>query len=81
MSLDFAGKPVILINASPRAFHAQASLRETLSTMAAHLVPEAFATLPLGAKPLTLDDVLADRASARRLEESLAALCRTLKQG
>lgn len=43
---EFGGKPVTLINAAARAFHAQASLRETLVTMSARLAPEAFVTLP-----------------------------------
>ena len=47
-SETFAAKPVALLNTSPRAFHAQASLRETLATMAARVMPEAFADLPLG---------------------------------
>ncbi|WP_422062318.1 NADPH-dependent FMN reductase [Sphingopyxis sp.] len=34
----FAGKPVLILNAAPRAHHAIAALRETLSTMAAQLV-------------------------------------------
>lgn len=34
----FAGKPVPVLNAAPRAHHAVAALRETLSTMAARLV-------------------------------------------
>lgn len=34
----FAGKPVLVLNAAPRAHHAIAALRETLSTMAARLV-------------------------------------------
>lgn len=34
----FAGKPVLVLNAAPRAHHAIAALRETLSTMAAQLV-------------------------------------------
>ena len=61
-SETFAGKPVVLINASPRAFHAQASLRETLATMAARL-PEAFAALSLSGKSLTADEVLADQVN------------------
>ena len=56
-SETFAGKPVVLINASPRAFHAQASLREILSTMAARLVPEAFASLSLTGKSATAEGV------------------------
>ena len=62
-SETFAGKPVMLINASPRAFHAQASLREILATMAARLIPEAFAALSLTGKSVTAEDVLADPAT------------------
>jgi chromate reductase, NAD(P)H dehydrogenase (quinone) len=79
-SETFAGKPVVLINASPRAFHAQASLREILATMAARLVPEAFASLSLTGKAVTAEDVLADPGNARRLRESLDALIEVLRQ-
>ena len=61
-SETFAGKPVALVNASPRAFHAQASLRETLATMAARILPEAFAELSLAGKLVTADEILADPA-------------------
>lgn len=37
----FVSKPVVLWNASPRATHALASLRETLAVMAARLIDEA----------------------------------------
>ena len=73
-SETFAGKPTVLINTSPRAFHAQASLREILSTMAARLIPEAFAAISLTGKAVTADDVLADPACARRLMELLQTL-------
>lgn len=43
----FPGKPVMLINTSPRASHAQAALREVLATMSARLVPEADVTVEL----------------------------------
>ncbi len=79
-SETFAGKPVVLINASARAFHAQASLREILATMAARLVPEAFATLSLACKQVTAENVLADPAAKRRLKESLDALLATLRE-
>ncbi len=77
----FAGKPVVLVNASPRAFHAQADLREILMTMAARFVPEAFVTLPLSGKAVTAADILADPACARRLAELLVALVAALQQG
>ena len=45
-SLEFPGKPVALINASPRATDADAHLRLTLATMSARLVEAASITLP-----------------------------------
>jgi chromate reductase, NAD(P)H dehydrogenase (quinone) len=77
----FAGKPTALINTSPRAFHAQASLREILSTMAARLTPEAFASISLTGKMVTAEDVLADPVCARRLTELLEALMAATRAG
>ena len=73
-SETFAGKPSALLNTSPRAFHAQAYLREILSTMAARLIPEAFVSISLTGKAVTADDILADTVCSRRLTESLEAL-------
>jgi chromate reductase, NAD(P)H dehydrogenase (quinone) len=78
-SETFAGKPTALINTSPRAFHAQASLREILSTMAARLIPEAFVSISLTGKAATPDDILADTVCTRRLTESLEALLAAAK--
>ena len=80
-SETFAGKPTVLINTSPRAFHAQASLREILSTMAARLIPEAFAAISLTGKQATAQDILADPVCARRLAESLGALIAAARAG
>jgi chromate reductase, NAD(P)H dehydrogenase (quinone) len=77
----FAGKPVALVNTSPRAFHAQSSLREILSTMAARVMPEAFAAISLTGKTVTADDILAEPAYARRLKESLEALLAAMRAG
>ena len=79
-SETFAGKPVALLNASPRAFHAQASLRETLTTMAARILPEAFAELSLAGNLVTADEILADPGNARRLKDALAALILALQE-
>jgi chromate reductase, NAD(P)H dehydrogenase (quinone) len=73
-SETFAGKPTALINTSPRAFHAQASLREILSTMAARLIPEAFVSISLTGKAVTPEEILADAVNKQRLTESLEAL-------
>jgi chromate reductase, NAD(P)H dehydrogenase (quinone) len=80
-SETFAGKPTVLVNTSPRAFHAQASLREILSTMAARLMPEAFAAIPLTGMTVTAEDILADPACVRRLTESLDALIAATRAG
>jgi chromate reductase, NAD(P)H dehydrogenase (quinone) len=78
-SETFAGKPVALVNASPRAFHAQASLREILATMAARFVPEAFVTLSLTGRTVAAEDILANAAWAAQLRESLEALIEALR--
>jgi chromate reductase, NAD(P)H dehydrogenase (quinone) len=80
-SETFAGKPTMLINTSPRAFHAQASLREILSTMAARLIPEAFASILLTGKAASAEDILADPVCAQRLKESLEALIAAIRAG
>jgi chromate reductase len=53
---EMVGKRVALINTSPHATHAQASLKETLRTMSVTLVPEASISiaLPRGASDDTL---------------------------
>jgi chromate reductase, NAD(P)H dehydrogenase (quinone) len=78
-SETFAGKPTALINTSPRAFHAQASIREILSTMAARLIPEVFVSISLTGKTATANEILADAVCARRLEELLEALIAAAK--
>jgi chromate reductase, NAD(P)H dehydrogenase (quinone) len=44
---SFVNKPVALFNASPRAVHAQAALRETLTTMSARVIAPACITVPI----------------------------------
>jgi chromate reductase len=46
-SLEFPGKPVALINISPRSTFAQASLAETLTTMSASLIADPAFTIAL----------------------------------
>lgn len=54
------GKPVALINASPRATSAQEALLETLRTMSWNVVREACRTVPVSRPGLDVDDMLAD---------------------
>ncbi|MCS0609032.1 NAD(P)H-dependent oxidoreductase [Massilia solisilvae] len=53
------GKRVALLNTSPRAYHAQESLREILRTMCLRLVPEASIDLPLQGSRMGVNGILA----------------------
>jgi len=67
-------KPIGLLNASPRAVHAQASLVEILRTMAAEVVPEAQVSVPLLGRNLHAAAIVADPELAMRLRGALTAL-------
>jgi NAD(P)H-dependent FMN reductase len=69
----FPGKPVALINTAPRSFHAQSALRETLATMSARLIPDAFVALPLTGKKVLAEDILSNPRFAAALRDALDA--------
>jgi len=64
---SFIDKPLVLLNASPRATHAQAALRETVRTMSARLIDEACISLPLLGSGLDADGIAADPALRRAI--------------
>jgi NAD(P)H-dependent FMN reductase len=70
-SHEFPNKPVALINTSPRATHAMASLAITLETMSAHLVKDASITLPLLGTKNDAASIAANPAFAGRLRGAL----------
>jgi chromate reductase, NAD(P)H dehydrogenase (quinone) len=80
-SAEFPGKPVAVINASPRAVLADAQLRLTLATMSAQLVAEASITLPLLGRGLDADGILADPALAAPLRAALTAFAAAIANG
>jgi NAD(P)H-dependent FMN reductase len=69
----FVGKRVAIFLASPRSVHADASLREILSTMSANLVADACLSMPLRATGFT-EDSLVGSEHAPRIREALSAL-------
>ena len=71
---EFAGKPVALLNAAPRATHAQASLKETLQTMAAYVVPDASISLAIQGSKLDEQGILDHPEFAPQLRAALQAL-------
>lgn len=77
-SEDFAGMPVAVLNAAPRAHHSDAALRETLSTMAARIVEQASITLRPNIVPPTTGPY--DAAVCEMLTDALAALVAASRQ-
>ena len=70
---ELAGKPVGLLNAAPRATHAQVSLLEILRTMDARLVPGACQAVPLAGRGLDAAGIVADGELRAQLLGALAA--------
>ena len=71
---SFIGKPVALLNASPRATHAYAALRETVTVMSARVVEAASITLPLLGANLNEEAMRADPQICGMLRAALLAL-------
>ncbi|HEY9382149.1 MAG TPA: NADPH-dependent FMN reductase [Gemmatimonadales bacterium] len=71
---EIVGKPIGLLNASPRAVHAQESLAEILRTMAAEVVPAARVSVPLLGRNLAAAAIAADPELARVVRGALDAL-------
>ena len=76
---EFVGKPVALLNASPRATHGQAALAETIRTMAARLVDEACVAVPLLGAGLGAETIVARPELAEPVRAALAALVRAIE--
>ncbi|ACH84625.1 MULTISPECIES: NADPH-dependent FMN reductase [Acidithiobacillus] len=70
----FTYKPVGIFNASPRAQHADAALREILKTMSAMVVEEASMTIPLLGANLDEDGMVSTPSVAAPIRGALLAL-------
>jgi chromate reductase len=73
-SLEFAGTPVALINASPSSEFAQPQMRETLTVMSGEVVDAACVTIPLQGGKMTAAEVAANPGMATKLRDALIAL-------
>ena len=70
----FVHKPVALLNASPRAVHAQAAMIETVTVMSARIVDEASITVPILGANLGEDEIVTHPAISALLLAALIAL-------
>jgi chromate reductase, NAD(P)H dehydrogenase (quinone) len=75
-STDVVAKPVALLNGSPRATHAQASLAVILRTISASLISEQPYLVPVLGKSLRADDIAHDPALGNVLRTALNDLTR-----
>ena len=69
----FVDKPVAIFNASPRSVHADATLREILTTMSGRLVTDACLALPLRSTGITEQGIL-DSQHAAAIRRALTLL-------
>ena len=76
----FVDKPVALFNASPRAHHAQAALREIVTVMSARLVEAASITVPLLGRGADETVVLEDADLSGRVREALAVFVEAIRR-
>jgi NAD(P)H-dependent FMN reductase len=76
----FPGKPVALLNTSPRAHIAQDALREVLHTMSARLVPQASVAVPLQGSRLDAEGIQARPDLVAALRASVEALAAAVRQ-
>ena len=73
----FVGKPVAIFNASPRSLHADASLREILTTMSAMLLDDACLQLPLRGTGIGEQGIV-DSPHAAAIRAALATVTREI---
>jgi len=71
---ELMGKPIAVINASPRATYAYASLTETLSVMSGRIVPEASITVAVSGHLRDERQICADPTVSTALRTALATL-------
>jgi NAD(P)H-dependent FMN reductase len=76
---EFIDKPVALLNATPPAEWAQASLTETVTIMSGRLVREASIAVPLRGKKIDEAGIVADPALADPVRAALAAFVRAIE--
>lgn len=71
-SVEFPGKPVMLINTNPRASIAQKSLQEILITMSAKMVDANNLTLAIAGRKLNVQEIVADSELSASLIKTMS---------
>lgn len=76
---EFIHMPIMLINTSPRAHHAQDALREVVVTMSGCIVDSACLSLPLLGSGLDLAGILHNTEHSDSLQSHLRIFCEAIK--
>lgn len=77
---EFIRMPIMLINTSPRAHHAQDALREVVTTMSGSIIESACLSLPLLGSGLDSTGILRNAELSSSLKSHLGAFCEALKE-
>ena len=76
---EFPGKPVMIINTSPRASHALAALKEVLTTMSGVIVEDAYVSIPLLGSAMTTEGILKNLELSGMLLSGLMCFIRQIE--
>ncbi len=68
---EFPYKPIMLINTSPRASHAQTALKEVLTTMSGNIINESYVSVTLLSSNLDSSGIIANPIIANALKTGL----------
>ncbi|MCV2401718.1 NAD(P)H-dependent oxidoreductase [Marinomonas sp. C2222] len=77
---EFVDKPIMLINTSPRATHAQDALKEILKTMSGRLIKNAHVTVPLLGSGLDMVSIRNDEEIVRLLSDGLSQFHQSISE-
>lgn len=77
---ELVDKPVAILNASPMATYAQASLRETITVMSARVITEASLTIPIQGKHLDETGIAADPQLLRLVLKAIKELITAIER-
>jgi len=68
---EFPYKPVVLVNTSPRATHAQLALREIISTMSGNIIECASLSVPLLGTDLDVNGIIDDEFLSQHIIQKI----------
>ena len=77
--VEFPYKPIMLINTSPRASHAQEALKEVLATMSGDVIEKSCVSIPLLSSKLDADGIVKSIELASILKAGIEEFCNAIE--